>query len=98
MGHSSIPKPFTDRYIGSREACGARYDITDAARVQGRLPEKPGARDGRTVHVPALHPGCFSDPIISTHRNTACICVHSRTDKEHCGLFLDTSSSAPTLH
>jgi len=31
--------------------------------------------------------------IKSARRNTACTCVHSRTDKEHCDLFLDTSPS-----
>ncbi len=40
----------------------------------------------------------LADQIISARRNTVCICVHSRTDTEHCDPFLDTSSLVKTRH
>ena len=38
------------------------------------------------------------DSIIFARRNTACICVHSRTDKEHCDPFLSTSLLVKARH
>ena len=40
----------------------------------------------------------LADQIISVRRNTVCICVHSRTDTEHCDPFLGTSSLVKTRH
>ena len=40
----------------------------------------------------------LADQIIFASRNTTCICVHSRTDKEHYGPFLGTFSSVKTRH